>query len=230
MVQVHHDEGVANRIDPESCAAAREGISEALTGERIGQPLSRESCLISGADVVPLTESNTDGRDIASAQTARRGRRHWHVRKFLAREPGDPTSDHRHVADLVRIGKVQIKPKPMMHGHGESDPAIVAAKPTNKAERSAAEPVERRAGPRGMRASKARAGLRAGKPCHRRWSAYGTLREYSEAPLHTRGGSRMPELGPYGSVRGARSNARPYRDQRSTLAGDGLSALGPKMG
>jgi hypothetical protein len=25
----------------------------------------------------------------------------------------------------------------------------------------------------------------------------------------------MPELGPYGSVRGARSNARPYRDHRS---------------
>jgi hypothetical protein len=43
MVEVHHDEGVANRIDPESCAAAREGISEALTGERTGQPLSRES-------------------------------------------------------------------------------------------------------------------------------------------------------------------------------------------
>src|ERR1035437_4932480 len=64
-----------------------------------------------------------------------------------------------------------------------------------------------------MRASKARAGLRAGKPCHRRWSAYGTSREYREAPSHTRGGSRMPELGPYGSVRGARSNARPYRDQ-----------------
>jgi hypothetical protein len=42
-VQVHHDEGVAIHIDPESCAAAREGISEALTGERIGQPLSRES-------------------------------------------------------------------------------------------------------------------------------------------------------------------------------------------
>src|SRR6266404_3446388 len=52
MVQVHHDEGVANRIDPESCADAREGIGEALTGERIGQPLSRESTLIPGADVV----------------------------------------------------------------------------------------------------------------------------------------------------------------------------------
>jgi hypothetical protein len=36
MVQVHHDEGIANRIDPESCADAREGIGEALTGERIG--------------------------------------------------------------------------------------------------------------------------------------------------------------------------------------------------
>ena len=33
----------------------------------------------------------------------------------------------------------------MMHGHGESDSAIVAGKPTNKAERSAAEPVEPRA-------------------------------------------------------------------------------------
>jgi hypothetical protein len=55
-VQVHHDEEVANRIDPESCADVREGISEALTGERIGQPLSRESTLFSGADVVPLTE------------------------------------------------------------------------------------------------------------------------------------------------------------------------------
>src|SRR5262252_10848674 len=79
MVEVHHDEGVANHIDPESCAAAREGNSEALTGECTGQPLSRESTLVPGADVVPLTEGNTDGRDIASAQTARRGRRHWHA-------------------------------------------------------------------------------------------------------------------------------------------------------
>jgi hypothetical protein len=82
-VQVHHDEGVANRVDPESCADAREGIGEALTGERIGQPLSRESTLILGADVVPLAEGNTDGRDSASAQTTRRGLRHWHVRTLF---------------------------------------------------------------------------------------------------------------------------------------------------
>ena len=47
----------------------------------------------------------------------------------------------------------------MMHGRGESDAAIVAAKPTNKAERFAAEQGRR---PREMRASKARAGHRAG--------------------------------------------------------------------
>ena len=108
-MQVHHDEGVANRIDPESCAVAREGISEALTGECIGQPLSRESTLFPGANVVLLTEGNTDGRDIASAQTARRGRRPWHVRTLFAREPGDPTSDQRRVAGLVRIGKARSR-------------------------------------------------------------------------------------------------------------------------
>ena len=88
-------EGIANHAGPESCVAYREVRDEALTGESAGQPLSRESTLIPGADVVLLTEGNTDGRDIASAQTARRGRRHWHVRTLLAREPGDPTSDHR---------------------------------------------------------------------------------------------------------------------------------------
>ena len=41
------------------------------------------------------------------------------------------------------------EPKPVMHDGEKSDPAIVAAKPTNKAERSAAEPVERRAGAEG---------------------------------------------------------------------------------
>ena len=37
----------------------------------------------------------------------------------------------------------------MMHGREKSDPAVVASKPTNKAGRPAAEPVERRAGTKG---------------------------------------------------------------------------------
>ena len=109
-MQVHHDEGVADRIDPESCAGSREGISEALTGERIGQPLSRESTLIPDANVVLLAEGNTDGRDIASAQTVRRGRRTWHVRMFLAREPGDLMIGQRHMrVALVRVGKARSR-------------------------------------------------------------------------------------------------------------------------
>ena len=44
-MQVPCDEGVVIRIGPESCAVAREGPGEALTGERTGQPLSRESFL-----------------------------------------------------------------------------------------------------------------------------------------------------------------------------------------
>jgi hypothetical protein len=34
------------------------------------------------------------------------------------------------------------------------------------------------------------------------------------SPLDTRGGSRVPELGSHGSVRGARGNSRPYRESR----------------
>ena len=74
-MQVHHDEGVANRIDPESCADTREGIGEALTGERIGQPSSREKLKVPGADVFEITEGDMDGRVIASARPVRRGRR-----------------------------------------------------------------------------------------------------------------------------------------------------------
>ena len=44
-MQVPCDEGVAIHIGPESCAVAREGFGEALTGGRTGQPLSRERFL-----------------------------------------------------------------------------------------------------------------------------------------------------------------------------------------
>ena len=73
----------------------------------------------------------------------------------------------------------------MMHGREKSDPAIVARKPANNAGQPAAERVERRAGTEGTRASKARAGRRTGKACHRRWSAYGK-------PQSKEGGSGSP--------------------------------------
>ena len=88
VVQVHYGEGVAIRIGPESCVGTREGDGEASTGERIGQPLSRVSKIVPGADVVRITEGNTDRCVIASICPTRRGRRPWHVRKLFAREPG----------------------------------------------------------------------------------------------------------------------------------------------
>ena len=92
-MQVHYDEGVANHIGPEPCVDAREGIGEASAGDCIGQPLSRESGFIPGADAVLLAEGNTNGRVNASAWTTWRGRRPWHVRTLLAREPGGLTRD-----------------------------------------------------------------------------------------------------------------------------------------
>ena len=87
-MQVHYGEGVAIHIGPEPCVGTREGDGEASAGERIGQPWSRESKIVPSADVVEITEGNTDGCEFASARPARRGRRPWHVRKLFAREPG----------------------------------------------------------------------------------------------------------------------------------------------
>ena len=108
-MQVHCDEGVANHIGPEPCVAVREDGSEASAGERIGQPLSRVRNSSRGADAVRRAEGNKVGRAIASATSARRGQRPWHVRTLLAREPGDPRPDRRLCADPVRIGKARSR-------------------------------------------------------------------------------------------------------------------------
>src|ERR1700676_645580 len=103
----------------------------------------------------------------------------------------------------------------MMHDHEKSDPAIVAVKPTNKAGQPAAELVEPRAGAEGnvSQQSTGRAQYRGnrvtGAEAHT-----ARCKDIAKCRLHTQGGSRMPELGPYGSVRGARGNSRPYRESR----------------
>ncbi len=95
-MRVHYSEGVAIHIGPESCVGDTRGRGEALTGERIGQPLSRES-LLRGADAVETAEGNMAGGAIASRPPTPRGLRPWHVRTLLAREPGDLVADHRQV-------------------------------------------------------------------------------------------------------------------------------------
>jgi len=93
-VQVHYGEGIANHTGPESCAVYREVCGEALTGERAGQPLSREIFLIQDADAFTFAEGKTNGRVTASARMVLRGRRPWHARTLFVWEPGDLQFDH----------------------------------------------------------------------------------------------------------------------------------------
>jgi hypothetical protein len=105
-VKVHYDEGVAIHIGPEPCAVARKDDGEASVGERIGQPLSHEKSKPRAADALRRVEGNRIARGIASAMVPRRGRRPWHVRTLLVREPGDPISGRHRAA---RIGKARSR-------------------------------------------------------------------------------------------------------------------------
>src|SRR5207248_2733140 len=98
----------------------------------------------------------------------------------------------------------------MMHDREKSDSAIVAGKPTNKAGQPAAEPVEPRVEAKGNASQQStRRTQSRGKRVPRAGAHFGKTVTKNALPSHTQGGSRMPELGPYGSVRGALSNERP---------------------
>src|SRR5271165_6074657 len=101
----------------------------------------------------------------------------------------------------------------MMYGHEKSRSAIVAVKPTNNAERSAAEPVERRA------ETKGNVDQQSTRRTQRRISVSQMLARIRQhiVAVDTRGGNRMRESCTYGSVRGVRGNSHPYRDRREFI-------------
>ena len=162
---------------------------EAYTAIAWGVGLSHERSDIAGAEGFHSLEGNMCG-------TAMRGADALPGSKATSRAKGS----HRKLGDLVpdRSGVTAAgphregeEPKPMMHGHEKSDPAIVAGKPTNKAEGSAAELVEPRAGTKGnagqqstcraqnrISVSQALERLRQFEPCvrfavtHPRWEPY----------------------------------------------------------
>src|SRR5208337_1008827 len=102
----------------------------------------------------------------------------------------------------------------MMYGHEKSRSAIVAVKPTNNAERSAAESVERRAGTKGN------VGQQRTRRTQRRISVSQMLARIRQhiVAVDTQGGNRMRESCMYGSVRGVRGNSHTYRDGRESIS------------
>ena len=121
--------------------------------------MSHERSDIAGAESLHSLEGNMCGTVMRGAD-ALPGSKATSRAKGSYRNLGGLVSGRR--AALVEYDgpyREGEEPKPMMHGHEKSDPAIVAMKPTNKArqpaaersaaEPNAAEPVERRAGTKG---------------------------------------------------------------------------------
>ena len=93
-MKVSYGEDLANHIDPESCVCRRKAIGEALTGECMGQVLSRERGFAPECRRRQRARKATRGTSLS--QDVFRLRvvvDPVHVRKLPAREPGDPVSD-----------------------------------------------------------------------------------------------------------------------------------------
>ena len=110
-MQVRHVEDLANRDDPESCAGAREGTGEALTGEHTGGALSREKFSSGAPTLWRKAEGNTRWHVRASATAAPRGletsctcgsclrgNREIHWLAAWGRRPGRSALARRHAA------------------------------------------------------------------------------------------------------------------------------------
>lgn len=86
-MKVPCDEGVASHIDPEACGRRREAAREALTGARIGQPLSGVRLHNPSAYALQSAEGNTARSVMRAAAWLGVVVRPWYVRTSPVREP-----------------------------------------------------------------------------------------------------------------------------------------------
>ena len=147
-MQEPHSEGVAHHTAPESCAGHRKVTGEALTGESADRVLSRESFEFGVPTLSRHTEGHTGARD-------KRERAEDPTRSKTPSMRGRSLDGKREVSQLPcgegplgRSEKAECR-TPDMHVRGKSDDSIVPAKRTNKADLSAAEPVEERESTKG---------------------------------------------------------------------------------
>jgi len=108
MREPHAEGGSDSTVTPNDGLAAREGRSQAFTGVRAGQLLSRENLIDRGADVVVDTEGNIANGASASRSGTPRGRREpVHARNLHVGEPGDPMYARPHDHRPGRPGKAE---------------------------------------------------------------------------------------------------------------------------
>lgn len=93
-MKVRHRKGVAIHPDPESCGGAREDVTEALTGESAGQPLSREIKQSGAPTLLSEAEGNTDGGAMRASVGPCAVEDPEHALKLSAQELGDLASVH----------------------------------------------------------------------------------------------------------------------------------------
>ena len=152
-------EGLATHSGPESCAGARKGVGEALTGVRAGRAIEPRNQRNRGAHAVIWAEGNiADGANRESSEDPARS-------KNLCMY-GSSMRENRESPPLARslimsgpLGEGQGR-KPELGG--QSDSPVVPAKLANKAARAAAESVEERGLAKGNMDSPACSGPRAG--------------------------------------------------------------------
>ncbi len=138
-----HIEGVATHDDPGSCAAAREGGGEVLTGAHTGSVLSRENRQSRTPTPLSYAEGNTlRGRYREPSGGPARSETRSTCGTFSRENreiPRVPVTD----GVAGRAGKADGR-TPAMHARGKSDRPIVPTKPPNNAGQPVAEAVEGR--------------------------------------------------------------------------------------
>jgi hypothetical protein len=148
-MQEPYKKGVAYHLDPESCAGAGNRAGEALTGAHAGQPWSSEITSLGVPTLYGEGEGHIqDGviceplRDATESETLCMRGNSLHGNRETPKASVTPNA-------FVADGAAERSEKGHgrtsgMHAFGESDGSIVPQKQANKADLSAAEPVEGR--------------------------------------------------------------------------------------
>ena len=138
-MQESHDQGLANRIGPESCVRHREVTGEALTGECAD---AVSSCEIESFGVpTPLSEAEGNtvagahgepAMDPAQSQTRDTRRRSMHGSREIPRASDGPTPPDR--------SEKGTRPTSDMHARGKSDRPAMTKKGYRRLGRTTAHP------------------------------------------------------------------------------------------